>query len=405
MSYEVRWCTSAAERAAALAPIWHYFGRAQPTVEQAESLGRVLPFERVLGAWDGAQVVGGASSFPFELTVPGGRVRAAGVSTVGVLPTHRRRGVLRAMMRTQLDVCRERSEPVAYLWATEDTIYDQFGYGIASVSGEIEIPRERTAYRDALGPAGQLRVVPVAEAEALVAPVYERVAAATPGMFGRTSEWWQVRVLGDPLWRRGGMGELQCAVLAMDGRPAGYALYRVNFGAERGVPTGSVFVAEAMGDSPVTTHAVWRFLLDFDWTARVRSSLLPIDHPLFLLLAEPRRLRFNLRDGLWVRLVDVGAALSARSYAAEDAVVIQVRDAFCPWNEGRWRVGSGGATRTDTPAELSCDVTALGAVYLGGFTWPQLARGLRVEEHRPGAVARADALFRTPFAPWCVEIF
>jgi predicted acetyltransferase len=380
-------------------------GRSAPTEEQAESLGRVLPFERVLAARDGARVVGGASSFPFELAIPGGRLRAAGVTTVAVMPTHRRRGVLQAMMRTQLDACRERGEYVAYLLAMEDTIYGRFGYGMALLSGEIEIPRERTAYRDVLAPAGQLGLVPLGEAEALVAPIYERVMATTPGMFGRTTEWWQARVLGDPLWRRGGMGELQCAILEMDGRPAGYALYRVNFGTERGVSTGAVFVAEAMGDSPVATHAVWRFLLDFDWMARVRAGLLPIDHPLFLLLAEPRRLRFNLRDGLWVRLVDVGAALSARSYAAEHTVMIEVRDAFCPWNAGRWRVGPGGATRTEAPADLSCDVTALGAVYLGGFTWPQLARGLRVEEHHPGAVARADALFRTPFAPWCAEIF
>jgi predicted acetyltransferase len=105
-----------------------------------------------------------------------------------------------------------------------------------------------------------------------------------------------------------------------------------------------------------------------------------------------------------VRLVDVGAALSTRSYAASGAVVIEVADAFCPWNAGRWRVGDG-VKRTDTEPELRCDVTALGSVYLGGFTWAQLAAALRVEELRLGAIARADTLFRTAVGPWCPEIF
>jgi len=405
VSWDVRPCASADEVRAAVAPIWHYFGRSGPTDDQIQRVARVLPAERMHAAWEDGRAVGGAGAFPFELTVPGGRVPAAGVTAVGVLPTHRRRGVLRAMMRAQLDACRERGEPVAYLWATEDTIYGHFGYGIASFTGEIELLRERSAYWAPFEPCGQARIVPVGEAEGLVAPVYERVAVETPGMFARTSAWWRDRALADPDWRRRGTGELQCAVLELDGGPAAYALYRVNAAFERGVQTGSVDVVEAMGDSPRTTRAIWRYLLDVDWMARVKASLLPVDHPLLLLLAEPRRLRFNLRDGLWVRLVDVGAALSSRSYAAQESVVVEVVDRFCPWNEGRWRVSDGGTARTNDGPELRCDVTALGSVYLGGFTWAQLARALRVEEVRHGAIARADALFHTGLAPWCIEIF
>jgi predicted acetyltransferase len=113
----------------------------------------------------------------------------------------------------------------------------------------------------------------------------------------------------------------------------------------------------------------------------------------------------NIRDGLWVRLVDVEGALSRRSYSAPEAVVIEIRDAFCPWNQGRWSVGPDGVARTDHPRELACDVTTLGSVYLGGFTWAQLARAGRVEELHGGAIRRADALFRTDGAPWCPEIF
>jgi predicted acetyltransferase len=243
------------------------------------------------------------------------------------------------------------------------------------------------------------------EAEPLVAPVYERVVARTPGMFARTSAWWQARVLTDPDWRRRGGGDLQCVVLGSDHGHAAYALYRFNVLIDRGVQTGALDVVEAMGDSPAATRAIWRYLLDVDWTARVKASLLPLDHPLLLLLAEPRRLRFSFRNGLSVRLVDVGAALSARSYTGSGSVVVDVADEFCPWNQGRWRIGDGAVKRTEDAPELRCDVTTLGSVYLGGFTWAQLARAFRVEEIREGAITLADALFRSDRAPWCPEIF
>jgi predicted acetyltransferase len=393
------------ELRAAVTPIGYYFGRATPNEDQFERLARVLPMERVQAAWDGSRAVGGAGAFPFTLTVPGGRVRAAGVTVVAVLPSHRRRGVLRSMMRAQLDACRENGESVAYLWATEDTIYGRFGYGLASLTIEIDLARDRSAYYASAEPFGPTRLVPLAEAESLVAPVWERVAAATPGMFARTSTWWQARALADPDWRRRGGGELQCAVLEAGGRPTAYALYRLNLAFDRGMQTGSLDVVEAMGDSPEATRAIWRFLLDVDWIAHIKAWLLPVDHPLLLLVAEPRRLRANVRDGLWVRLVDVGAALAARSYATQGSVVIEVADEFCPWNQGRWRVGPDGVERTNHPADLSCGVTALGCAYLGGLTWAQLGRSLRVAELRPGALARADALFHADTAPWCPEIF
>src|SRR5262245_1378776 len=405
MPYEVRTCASAAEQREAVRPIWHYFGRSGPADDQFERLARVLPAERTIAAWEGGRAVGGAGAFAFELTVPGGRVPAAGITVVGVLPTHRRRGILRSMMRAQLDAFRAQGEPVAYLWATEDRIYGRFGYGIASFSAEVELPRERSSYYVAAEPVGCARLVPLRDAEKLIAPVYERIASTTPGMFVRTSDWWQARVLNDPEARRGNAGELLCVSLELDGRPAAYALYRMNWGSDRGVPTGAVDVIEAIGDSPVATHAIWRCLLDMDWTARIKARLLPLDHPLLLLLAEPRRLRFNLRDGLWVRLVDVGAALAARSFVGPGAVVIEIADGFCPWNAGRWHVANGDVERTQSAPDLRCDVTALGSVYLGGFTWTQLARALRVQELSPGAIARADALFRTSVAPWCTEIF
>jgi predicted acetyltransferase len=405
MDLEVRPCASVAEIRQAITPIGYYFGSSAPDERQAERLIRTLPAERVYAAWDGDRAVGGLGAFPLELTVPGGRVPAAGVTVAGVLPTHRRRGVLRAMMRALLDACHRWDEPLAYLWATEDTIYGRFGFGLASFTAEIDLPRERSAFRAPFSAFGRARLVPPATAEEHLAPIYERVAAATPGMFARSSAWWQARILVDPPWRRGTGGDLQCAVLERDGRPAAYALYRMNWAFERGLQAGAVAVVEAIGESPEATAGIWRYLLDIDLMARVRAGLLPLDHPLLLLLAEPRRLGFSLRDGVWVRLVDVNAALSARSYRPYGSVVIEVVDEFCPWNAGRWRVGAEGVDHTDEVPGLHCDVAALGSVYLGGFSWAQLARALRVKEAFAGAAAHADAIFEARVMPWCPEIF
>jgi predicted acetyltransferase len=390
---------------AAFAPMWHYFGQLPPTPDAIKHFARVLAPQRVHAAFEGENVVAGSAAFAFDLTVPGGQVKAAGVTVVGVLPTHRRRGYLRKMLRSLTDAAHARGEPVAVLWASEDTIYGQFGYGIASMSAEVDVPRGHTRAFAEVDTSGEARLVPLEEAEPLIAPVYERVARVTPGMFARTSAWWQDRLLTDQPWRRGSGGALRSAVWEVDGSATAYAFYRVNQVFERGSSTGNIFVIEAMGDSPQATHAIWRYIFGIDWLARVKAILLPLDHLLLLSLAAPRRLNFLLRDGLWVRLIDVGAALSARSYATDDSIVIDVADEFCPWNAGRWRIGRSVVEKTTADADLACDVSSLGCVYLGGFTFAQLARSMRVRELRVGAVARADALFHSDRAPWCPEIF
>ena len=405
MDVHIRPCASVDEVRQAVSPIGHYFGRSLPNDELAARLIRFLPTERVYAAWEDGRAAGGLGAFPFRLTVPGGRVPAAGVTVAGVLPTHRRRGLLRGMMRALLDGCHREGDQVAYLWATEDTIYGRFGFGLASFTAEIDLPRERSAFHAPSPVSGRVRLVPLSAAEEYVAPIYEAVAAVTPGMVARSPAWWQARTLADSDLRRGSGGDLQCAVLELEGRPTAYALYRMNWAFERGLQTGSVTVVEAIGDSPEAMHAIWRYLLDIDWMARVKASLLPLDHPLLLLMKEPRRLGFSLRDGVWVRLLDVKTALSARSYQDRGSVVIEVIDAFCPWNAGCWQIAADGVERTDEAPALRCDVSALGSVYLGGFTWTQLVRALRVQEFVHGAAAHADAIFRTGSAPWCPEIF
>jgi predicted acetyltransferase len=389
------------ERVAALSPIWHYFG-STPTAERATRVLDVLPEDRLHVALDDGRAVGSAGAYGFGFTIPGGPVRAAGVTVVGVLPTHRRRGILRSLMRAQLDDARERGEALAVLWASEGGIYGRFGYGLASLCGDIERPRARAADARPVEPAGSLRLRPPGEALPLLRAVYDRVAPETPGMIARTEAWWKARIVHDPEWVRDDGGELNAAVLEEDGRPVAYALYRAKVSFEAGASTGVTRVVEAMGVSPAATAQIWRFLLDVDWMARIEAELLPLDHPLLLLLAEPAAMRMRVGDGLWVRLVDVGAALAERSYAGDGDLVLEVSDPFCPWNEARF--GLDGA-RTMSDADLRLGADALGSAFLGGFSFARLADAGRVEELVPGALARADALFRTERAPWCPEIF
>jgi len=404
MPVDVRPSADLEEFGRAFFAIGQYFG-AEPEPERLARFSRNLPVERMHGAWDDGQVVGGAGVFPFELSVPGGSIRCAGVTVVGVYPTHRRRGVLRAMMRAQLDDVHERGEPIAALWASEETIYGRFGYGMASYSGEIALVREHNEFAQPLERCGRVRFVESEEALELLPRVWDALFAQTPGVFRRERTWWETRVVDDPPERRDGGGPKRFALLELDGEPAAYAIYRHNPGWQEGSSSARLAVIEAIASSPRATAEIWRYLLDIDWQATIEAHLLPIDHPLFFLLAKPRRMKFRVGDGLWVRLVDVGAALSARAYAGDEEVVFDVRDDFAEWNVGRWKLAGGRCERSDATPDLRCDVTALGSAYLGGFTFGELQRGLRVEELTPGAVDRADSLFRTSIAPWCPEIF
>ena len=402
--FDVRPCADLAEFDRAVLSIGQYFGM-ESDAERAERFTRILPIERMHAAWEDGEIVGGAGAFPFQMSVPGGLVDCAGTTVVGVAPTHRRRGVLRAMMRAHLDDAHERGEPVAALWASEETIYGRFGYGIAAYAGEVTIPREHVDFLVAREGVGRMRIVEQDEALEKFPALWEGMSRTRPGMFIRSPEWWELRALADPVERRGGAGPKRFALLEIEGEPAGYAIYRHKMEWEDGVSTGRVPVVEAIAPDPAALAEVWRFLLGIDWIATITSSLVPPDHPLFFVLAKARRMRYRMGDGLWVRLVDVGAALSRRTYPEGGEFVVEVRDAFCPWNEGRWRIGDGTTSRTDVPADIAVDVTSLGSAYLGGIRFAQLAQSGAVEELTPGAIERADGLFRHGLHPWCPEIF
>jgi len=404
MSFDVRTVKDLDEFSSAVFAIGQYFGMT-PTPERMQRFLDQITAERMHAAWSDGSVVGGAGAFKFDLSVPGGDVPTAGVSVVGVYPTHRRRGVLRSLMRAQLDDAHERGEPLAALWASEETIYGRFGYGLAAFCGEIKLAHEYTSFAQPFEPEGTIRFLEPDETQGVVAPVYERVRSLWPGMFSRNELWWEQRELKDPEERREGAGPKRWVAYERDGSVEGYAVYRHKFAFDEGSSTGELRVVEALAATPTAERDLWGYLVSIDWKATVRAYLLPPDHALFLLLANPRRLRYRMGDGLWVRLVDVGAALSARRYAQDGAVVFDVHDEFCPWNEGRWKLEGGSASRTDDDADIALSAQSLGAAYLGGVPFSALGRTGRAEELKDGAFRRADGMFRWDRHPWCPEIF
>ncbi len=365
--------------------------------------------DRALAAYAGDRVVGTAGIFTFELTVPGGSMPAAGVTMVGVQPTHRRRGVLTAMMRAQLDAIRSRGEPIAILWATEAAIYGRFGYGLASFKGSIDIERSRAVFTDSRTPTGSFRLLEPADATAACRPVYDRFVPMRAGAFSRNDGWWQAEFVHDPeRWRRGG-GPAFFLLHETDGVADAYARYRIHGDWDDRGPKGAVDVSEAIALSPEAERALWGYLFSMDLTARTRAFNVPVDSALRLMLLEPRRLGMTVGDALWLRIVDLPAALERRAYAGRDRLVLEVRDSFCEWNAGRWELDAmpdGGSVRPSTmDADLSLGIGELGAVFLGGVSLAELAMAGRIEENTPGAVERGDALLRTPLAPWCPAVF
>jgi predicted acetyltransferase len=360
--------------------------------------------ERAVAAYDDGRPVGFSASYEFELTVPGGPVPTAGVTWVGVMPTHRRRGILRSFMEQLFADARENGEPLAALYASEASIYGRFGYGVATHWLDLNAESRRMVFRDDPGPRGVVRFVDEEEAFERFPPIYEQLRRERPGMISRSEHWWRRHRLADYEHRRQGASRRFNALLELDGEPAAYAVYRVKEEWEEGYPRGEVRVTEAFGTSTDAIRDLWRYLFNIDLTTQVKCGLFDPGSPLFLMVVDPRALHLKVFDGMWLRLIDIEEALRRRSFAADDAVVLDVRDATLPENAGRYRVGST-VERTDDEADLVLDVADLASAYLGAFGFERLASAGRVEELRPGALGRASALFRTPLPPYCAEVF
>jgi predicted acetyltransferase len=378
-----------------------FHGELRP--ELLEVIGPVIEPERSLAVRDDGQIVATAGIFTRRLTVPGGEVPVAAVTMVGVRASHRRRGLLTSLMRRQLsDVHEAGIEPVAALWASEGAIYGRFGYGLASMAAELNVVVREARLRDApnlrakLGTPGEMRPSMIA--------IHEATRAQIPGMLDRDERWWNRRT-ADPENERNGAGPLRAAVI----EDLAYAMYAVNMRFEPSGPAGEVRVREVVAVTPESHAAIWEFLLGLDLTRRVIYEGAAPDDPLLHMVTEPQAVVTRLSEALWVRVVDVPAALTARTYSVPFEVVLEVSDEVCPWNAGRWALKWDGSTATceRTAAQPGLELTAveLGAAYLGGTTLEVLARARRVRELRPGALAAASLAFLGERAPWCPEIF
>ncbi|KOV98772.1 hypothetical protein ADK65_20825 [Streptomyces sp. NRRL B-1140] len=381
------------------------FGGVPESAEERELWRSLTEYDRSLGIWDGDECVGTAGAFSFRLTVPGGAsLPVAGVTMVGVAATHRRRGLLTSMMRRQLDDVRAWGEPLAVLTASEPAIYGRFGYGNATLSLAAEIDTTRVGLSVPDG-TDDVRVRYAAPADVLdvCEALYARLVPERPGMLARRPGWERLGVL-DPEGGREGASPLQCVLAERDGETVGYARYRVKPEWELSGSNGKVVVEDLAALAPAAEAALWRFLFGIDLTSKVTVRSRPVDDAWQYLVSDQRRCHPWFRDSLYVRPVEVGAALEARTYQAPVDVVFEVEDAFCPWNAGRWRLTGDpkGASceRTTDAADLALSVRELGAAYLGGVSLAALAAAGRVREIRRGALAEASLGFGSAVAPW-----
>ncbi len=388
----------------------------QPSDEDIEAGRPLLEADRTLAAYDAGRIVATAAAFSFALTLPGlvstgpdttsPTASVAGVTGVGVLPMHRRRGLLRALMRRQLDDVRARGESIAVLTSSESIIYGRFGYGLATSVLGIDIDPRHGAFAHPVEYPGHLTLLDHSAATELLPAVYDRWRRQQPGALDRSEARWRHTLRGARAPQDGASAIFCVAYEPAPGQVDGVAIYRVRGQWTDGIGGGALLLRELFAVTPVAYAALWQYLLGVDLVNSVQCSNRPVDEPLRWLLADPRRLRMTRRtDDLWVRVVDVPAALAARRYGVEDGLVLEISDPFLPANAGRYVLEAGPneavCRPTTAAADLALSVADLGAIFLGGVRPSALAYAGRIVEQSTDALRRADALFAADRAPYC----
>lgn len=366
---------------------------------------RLTDLDRSLGVFDGDRIVGGSLLFRLSLTVPGGELPMGGLTAVGILPTHRRRGLLSALMQRHFDDLREWGEPLSGLYAAEYPIYGRFGYGSAAPEMYWTIASGDTAFHPGVAVETGVELVDAEEALRTFPAIFDAVRATRPGMPNNTPAGWQ-NWAEDPKDDRDGYGPKYFARLG----DRGYAVYRATTGDwANGLPRGTMKILEHIAVDAVAAATLWRFVFDHDLIETFKVIQRPTDDLLPLFLANPRGLTGWQYDGMWLRPLDIAASLGGRTYATGGGLTIGVVDQRMPDNSGSWALEGGpdGAQcrRTDDEPDLRVDVGDLGGAYLGSLKFARLVRAGRAEELTAGSAARADLMFATDPAPWCPREF
>ncbi len=344
-----------------------------------------------------------------RMAVPGGEVPVAAVTFVTVNPGYRRRGLLRQMMTHQLaDIAARGTEPVALLWASESAIYGRFGYGPTTPRLKLSGSTRELQFLSTVDLGGGSVGEVERDTYLQIAPtLQQQLLPDRPGALARSAAWWTV-ALHDPEPWRDGASELRF-VLHFDrsGEPDGYLAFRVK---DSGVEPGAeVRVVDVDGATPAAYAALWRFVLDLDLVRSFTRSAAPLDDPLRYLVSDQRAVTTEIADGTFARLVDVRRALTARRYAADLDVVIQVEDPLLDHNNATLRLQAGpegaSVTRARRKPDLVLNVRELASIYLGGTPLSTLHRAGLVTEQRPGAVRATSAAFTWSPLPFCPDFF
>lgn len=363
--------------------------------------------ERSIVARDGSRIVGTTSSYELPIKAPvGAQVSGAGISLVSVLPTHRGRGIMSALLTEQLRRLKASGAAFAGLWASQAALYPRYGFGLAVPCLDMVVPSQTSFVDPSIGRDVPLEYCSVEDALKIGSLQYEGVSR--PGLLVMEAAEWQKR-------RRSlvsaATGNVK-AIRAVDGRggSSGVVIYSVEAGWVAGEPRGRIEIHDMLAPDGETYAAMWRFLLSQDWVSEIHVENRPVDEPLLALAANPRSLSTQYRDALFLRILDVGCALQARTYSRDLEYVFRVRDPLLGENDGTWvltvKEGTGVCVwdPSATP-QMELPIDALGAVFLGGITFSSLAAAgrLRVHDHR--ALEALDGAFRTHLAPHCPFVF
>ncbi|NIA25224.1 MAG: GNAT family N-acetyltransferase [Gammaproteobacteria bacterium] len=374
-----------------------------PKPEEVEVEKKHIELDRTVGAFDDGRIVGTGANLTFEMTVPGGSLPAGGVTAIGVLPSHRRRGILNEMMARLFDDSRSHGEPLSILWASESSIYGRYGFGVATRHASREIERIHARLSGDAPPA--VRIIDKDEALRQFPSVYETVRRRYPGMIRRTERKWEIDLADLEPWRDGATAN-RFGLFEPDGVPQGYVRYRVKEKWENGQARSELVVAELIAITQDAYRDLWRYVFGIDLIETIKARGRPVREPLEHMLANPRRLTKSVTEGIWLRILDVERALAGRRYSTEDRVVLEVTG---PGDvAGRYLLEGGpdGATcrRTEAKPDLRLDIKALGMAYLGGHDFVTLA-GASMAEGDAETLRRADLMFGWHEPTWCVVGF